>query len=121
MRKTTTMMVMTLMMIMMVTTMTLLLMMMTLLLLLLMMTLLLLLMMMIDDDDDENYDDNDNDADGFQSEVGLLRGEVAQLKTLLLAHQDCPITLQQKSQGQLALHTSQFYLFVCLFVCFGLV
>ena len=42
-----------------------------------------------------------------QSEVSLLRGEVAQLKTLLLAHQDCPITLQQKSQGQLALHTSQ--------------
>ena len=43
----------------------------------------------------------------LQSEVSVLRGEVAQLKTLLLAHQDCPITLQQKSQGQLALHTSE--------------
>ncbi|KAK7092523.1 cyclic AMP-dependent transcription factor ATF-7-like isoform X2 [Littorina saxatilis] len=40
----------------------------------------------------------------LQTEVSLLRGEVAQLKTLLLAHQDCPITLQQKSQGQIALH-----------------
>ncbi|PVD35939.1 hypothetical protein C0Q70_02908 [Pomacea canaliculata] len=41
----------------------------------------------------------------LQSEVSLLKAEVAELKTLLLAHQDCPITLQQKSQGQLALHT----------------
>ncbi|XP_005101282.1 cyclic AMP-dependent transcription factor ATF-7 [Aplysia californica] len=37
----------------------------------------------------------------LQNEVKLLRGEVAQLKTLLLAHKDCPVTQQQKSQGQL--------------------
>ncbi|KAK6971184.1 cyclic AMP-dependent transcription factor ATF-2 [Biomphalaria glabrata] len=37
----------------------------------------------------------------LQCEVKLLRGEVAQLKTLLLAHKDCPVTQQQKSQGQL--------------------
>lgn len=37
----------------------------------------------------------------LQSEVKLLRGEVAQLKTLLIAHKDCPVTQQQKSQGQL--------------------
>ncbi len=43
----------------------------------------------------------------LQGEVSLLRGEVAQLKTLLLAHKDCPITLQQKSQGHLALTTSR--------------
>ncbi|KAL8621989.1 hypothetical protein ACOMHN_035517 [Nucella lapillus] len=29
----------------------------------------------------------------LQGEVGLLKGEVAQLKTLLLAHQNCPITM----------------------------
>ncbi|XP_059177497.1 cyclic AMP-dependent transcription factor ATF-2-like isoform X2 [Physella acuta] len=37
----------------------------------------------------------------LQTEVKLLRGEVAQLKTLLLAHKDCPVTQQQRSQGQL--------------------
>ncbi|CAL1528371.1 unnamed protein product [Lymnaea stagnalis] len=37
----------------------------------------------------------------LQNEVKLLRGEVAQLKTLLLAHKDCPVTQQLKSQGQL--------------------
>ncbi|XP_076437400.1 cyclic AMP-dependent transcription factor ATF-7-like [Babylonia areolata] len=41
----------------------------------------------------------------LQGEVGLLKGEVAQLKTLLLAHQNCPITMHQQSQGQLALQT----------------
>ncbi|GAB1610194.1 cyclic AMP-dependent transcription factor ATF-2-like [Argonauta hians] len=39
----------------------------------------------------------------LQSEVNLLRTEVAQLKSLLLAHKDCPITLQQKSMGQLSI------------------
>jgi len=37
----------------------------------------------------------------LMQEVRLLRGEVAQLKTLLLAHKECPVTQQQKSQGQL--------------------
>lgn len=55
----------------------------------------------------------ENNSASPQSEVSLLRGEVAQLKTLLLAHQDCPITLQQKSQGQLALHTSKVVIIIC--------
>ncbi|XP_060070984.1 cyclic AMP-dependent transcription factor ATF-2-like [Ylistrum balloti] len=36
----------------------------------------------------------------LMSEVNGLKSEVAQLKTLLLAHKDCSVTLQQKSQGQ---------------------
>ncbi|GFR70239.1 cyclic AMP-dependent transcription factor ATF-2 [Elysia marginata] len=44
----------------------------------------------------------------LQSEVKLLRGEVAQLKTLLIAHKDCPVTQQQKSQGQLQHGTLSF-------------
>ncbi|KFV71079.1 Cyclic AMP-dependent transcription factor ATF-7, partial [Dryobates pubescens] len=37
-----------------------------------------------------------------QNEVTLLRNEVAQLKQLLLAHKDCPVTaLQKKTQGYL--------------------
>ncbi|XP_076858929.1 cyclic AMP-dependent transcription factor ATF-2 isoform X2 [Brachyhypopomus gauderio] len=35
----------------------------------------------------------------LQSEVTLLRNEVAQLKQLLLAHKDCPVTLMQKKSG----------------------
>lgn len=31
----------------------------------------------------------------LQNEVSLLRSEVAQLKTMLLAHRDCPVTLEQ--------------------------
>nr|KAF6449651.1 activating transcription factor 2 [Molossus molossus] len=34
-----------------------------------------------------------------QSEVTLLRNEVAQLKQLLLAHKDCPVTAMQKKSG----------------------
>ncbi|KAJ3592729.1 hypothetical protein NHX12_007856 [Muraenolepis orangiensis] len=34
-----------------------------------------------------------------KSEVTLLRSEVAQLKQLLLAHKDCPITAMQKKSG----------------------
>ncbi|NWY07909.1 ATF7 factor, partial [Nothoprocta ornata] len=38
----------------------------------------------------------------LSNEVTLLRNEVAQLKQLLLAHKDCPVTaLQKKSQGYL--------------------
>lgn len=32
----------------------------------------------------------------LQNEVTLLRNEVGQLKQLLLAHKDCPVTLMQK-------------------------
>ncbi|KAK2142598.1 hypothetical protein LSH36_935g00059 [Paralvinella palmiformis] len=35
----------------------------------------------------------------LQQEVTMLRSEVAQLKTLLLAHKDCPITLQLQNAG----------------------
>ncbi|XP_054471362.1 cyclic AMP-dependent transcription factor ATF-2 isoform X2 [Anoplopoma fimbria] len=35
----------------------------------------------------------------LQSEVTLLRTEVAQLKQLLLAHKDCPVTAMQKKSG----------------------
>lgn len=35
----------------------------------------------------------------LQSEVALLRNEVAQLKQLLLAHKDCPVTAMQKRSG----------------------
>ncbi|XP_024125155.1 cyclic AMP-dependent transcription factor ATF-7b isoform X2 [Oryzias melastigma] len=36
------------------------------------------------------------------SEVTLLRNEVAQLKQLLLAHKDCPVTVMQKKAAMLA-------------------
>ncbi|XP_072300581.1 cyclic AMP-dependent transcription factor ATF-2 isoform X2 [Eucyclogobius newberryi] len=35
----------------------------------------------------------------LQNEVTLLRNEVAQLKQLLLAHKDCPVTTMQKKSG----------------------
>ncbi|XP_055957228.1 cyclic AMP-dependent transcription factor ATF-2 isoform X1 [Patella vulgata] len=56
---------------------------------------------------EKKADDLQNVNVKLQGEVSLLRGEVAQLKTLLLAHKECPVTLQQKSQGQipLTLHT----------------
>ncbi|KAK6310094.1 hypothetical protein J4Q44_G00199750 [Coregonus suidteri] len=40
----------------------------------------------------------------LQNEVTLLRNEVAQLKQLLLAHKDCPVTAMQKKS---AYHTSE--------------
>jgi hypothetical protein len=40
------------------------------------------------------------------SEITLLRTEIAQLKSLLLAHKSCPVTLQQQQQGQLNLGRS---------------
>uniref|UniRef100_A0A8K9XTS2 Cyclic AMP-dependent transcription factor ATF-7 n=1 Tax=Oncorhynchus mykiss TaxID=8022 RepID=A0A8K9XTS2_ONCMY len=36
------------------------------------------------------------------NEVGLLRNEVTQLKQLLLAHKDCPVTAMQKAAAYLA-------------------
>ena len=35
----------------------------------------------------------------WQSEVTLLRNEVSQLKQLLLAHKDCPVTAMQKKSA----------------------
>lgn len=39
-----------------------------------------------------------------QTEVTLLRNEVAQLKQLLLAHKDCPVTVMQKKAAFLGDH-----------------
>lgn len=36
----------------------------------------------------------------FQNEVLKLKNEVAQLKQLLLAHKDCPVTQMQQRQSQ---------------------
>jgi ATF/CREB family transcription factor len=37
--------------------------------------------------------------DALSQQIGALRDEVVNLKTLLLAHKDCPITAQQGLQG----------------------
>uniref|UniRef100_A0A8C3AN26 Activating transcription factor 2 n=1 Tax=Cyclopterus lumpus TaxID=8103 RepID=A0A8C3AN26_CYCLU len=48
----------------------------------------------------EKKADDINSMNGqLQSEVSLLRNEVAQLKQLLLAHKDCPVTAMQKKSG----------------------
>ncbi|KAM6955540.1 cyclic AMP-dependent transcription factor ATF-2 [Lycodopsis pacificus] len=48
----------------------------------------------------ERKADDLNSMNGqLQSEVSLLRNEVAQLKQLLLAHKDCPVTAMQKKSG----------------------
>ncbi|XP_077435152.1 cyclic AMP-dependent transcription factor ATF-2 isoform X2 [Vanacampus margaritifer] len=48
----------------------------------------------------ERKADDLNSVNGqLQSEVTLLRSEVAQLKQLLLAHKDCPVTAMQKKSG----------------------
>ncbi|XP_034429450.1 cyclic AMP-dependent transcription factor ATF-2 isoform X2 [Hippoglossus hippoglossus] len=48
----------------------------------------------------ERKADDMNSVNGqLQNEVTLLRNEVAQLKQLLLAHKDCPVTAMQKKSG----------------------
>ncbi|XP_029315217.1 cyclic AMP-dependent transcription factor ATF-2 isoform X2 [Cottoperca gobio] len=48
----------------------------------------------------EKKSDDLNSVNGtLQNEVTLLRNEVAQLKQLLLAHKDCPVTAMQKKSG----------------------
>ncbi|XP_069009947.1 cyclic AMP-dependent transcription factor ATF-2 isoform X2 [Embiotoca jacksoni] len=48
----------------------------------------------------ERKADDLNSMNGqLQNEVTLLRNEVAQLKQLLLAHKDCPVTAMQKKSG----------------------
>ena len=42
-----------------------------------------------------------------QNEVTQLKAEMVELKTLLLAHRDCPITRQQQQSGQLYINTGQ--------------
>lgn len=45
---------------------------------------------------EKRADDLSSTNQQLLSEVKLLRNEVAKLKTLLLAHKDCPVTLQQQ-------------------------
>lgn len=47
-----------------------------------------------------------------QNEVTLLRNEVAQLKQLLLAHKDCPVTIMQKKAAFLGKHLSSLTIFL---------
>ena len=49
----------------------------------------------------------------FQTEVNSLRGEVAQLKSLLMAHKDCPIFQQQRNTGQLNLEPGTDMFEIC--------
>ncbi len=53
----------------------------------------------------------------FQMEVNRLRGEVAQLKKLLLAHKDCPVFIQQRDAGQISLEGAVLGTWVCVRVC----
>ncbi|XP_026151182.1 cyclic AMP-dependent transcription factor ATF-2 isoform X6 [Mastacembelus armatus] len=47
----------------------------------------------------------------LQNEVTLLRNEVAQLKQLLLAHKDCPVTAMQKKSGYHKRESGVFFFF----------
>ncbi|KXJ28093.1 cyclic AMP-dependent transcription factor ATF-2 [Exaiptasia diaphana] len=52
---------------------------------------------------EKKADDLSETNSQLQGEISLLKTEVAQLKSLLLAHKDCPVTLAQQkmaSQGQ---------------------
>ena len=40
--------------------------------------------------------------------MNKLRAEMAQLKSLLLAHKDCPIFVQQRNSGQISLETGKY-------------
>ncbi|KAI4827625.1 hypothetical protein KUCAC02_031009 [Chaenocephalus aceratus] len=51
---------------------------------------------------EKKADDLVNMNVSLSNEVGLLRNEVAQLKQLLLAHKDCPVTVMQKKAAFLA-------------------
>ncbi|XP_029682887.1 cyclic AMP-dependent transcription factor ATF-7b isoform X2 [Takifugu rubripes] len=51
---------------------------------------------------EKKADDLANMNVSLTSEVTLLRNEVAQLKQLLLAHKDCPVTIMQKKAAFLA-------------------
>ncbi|XP_011663815.1 cyclic AMP-dependent transcription factor ATF-7 isoform X1 [Strongylocentrotus purpuratus] len=48
---------------------------------------------------EKRSDDLNATNNSLNTEVGKLRNEVAQLKELLLAHKDCPVTLQQRAAG----------------------
>ncbi|XP_065811011.1 cyclic AMP-dependent transcription factor ATF-7b isoform X3 [Labrus bergylta] len=51
---------------------------------------------------EKKADDLANMNVSLSNEVSLLRNEVAQLKQLLLAHKDCPVTIMQKKAAFLA-------------------
>lgn len=47
--------------------------------------------------------------DALSAQIQSLRDEVVNLKTLLLAHKDCPVTQQQGMQGMLPEHVMGGY------------
>lgn len=53
-----------------------------------------------------------------QNEVTLLRNEVAQLKQLLLAHKDCPVTIMQKKAAFLGNPHSSTTVLLLIFIIF---
>lgn len=53
---------------------------------------------------EKKADDLSNTNAHLQSEITLLRTEVAQLKSLLLAHKDCPVTIAQQRNAQMLNH-----------------
>lgn len=53
-----------------------------------------------------------------QNEVTLLRNEVAQLKQLLLAHKDCPVTIMQKKAAFLGNPHSSTTVLLLIFILF---
>ncbi|XP_078375802.1 uncharacterized protein LOC144659247 [Oculina patagonica] len=53
---------------------------------------------------EKKADDLCNTNAHLQSEITLLRTEVAQLKSLLLAHKDCPVTIAQQRNSQMLNH-----------------
>lgn len=53
---------------------------------------------------EKKADDLSNTNAHLQGEITLLRTEVAQLKSLLLAHKDCPVTIAQQRNNQMLNH-----------------
>ncbi|XP_032239798.1 cyclic AMP-dependent transcription factor ATF-2 [Nematostella vectensis] len=59
---------------------------------------------------EKKADDLSNTNTQLQNEISLLRTEVAQLKSLLLAHKDCPVTIaQQKMAAQKQMNQGQVH------------
>ena len=56
---------------------------------------------------EQKADDLQGTNNALLNEVAMLKSEVAQLKQLLLAHKNCPITLQQQNAGQISFQEVQ--------------
>ncbi|XP_074652088.1 cyclic AMP-dependent transcription factor ATF-2-like [Tubulanus polymorphus] len=50
---------------------------------------------------EKKSDDLQGFNQGLQAEISVLKSEISQLKAMLLAHKDCPVTRQQQAAGQL--------------------